>query len=385
MASRYRRIAEHGLAVAGIVSLTALAWPLHAVHPFAVAFALAVVTCLPWLWRERYPMPALAISGAGLVAAIIALHAYDWASVVAVVLLFFAAFDGDRRRSLRVGIVTTMVLAGVLVALIPALERSDDLAAAGTRVLAALGALVAGDLVRSRMALRAAAAERLERERAEQRDRAERQAAAERLRIARELHDTLAHALVAINVRSGVAAHLGDSLEAGAALTEIKQVSAQALRELRATLDVLRDPDTIAPRDPSLGLAEVPGLVARARAAGLDVAADVSLNGTRVPSVIDHAGFRIVQESLTNVLRHAEASSAQVTIAAHDAALDIDVTDDGRGGKDTDRSTVATSGHGLAGMAERVAAVGGRITAGPLPGDSGWRVRATLPLAPPSR
>src|SRR5262249_53254911 len=147
-------------------------------------------------------------------------------SVVAVVLLFFAAFDGDRRRSLRVGIVTTMVLAGVLVALIPVLERSDDLAAAGTRVLAALGALVAGDLVRSRLALRAAAAERLERERAEQRERAERQAAAERLRIARELHDTLAHALVAINVRSGVAAHLGDALEASAALTEIKQVSA---------------------------------------------------------------------------------------------------------------------------------------------------------------
>ncbi len=375
MSTDLRRVADIGLVTAGIVSLAALAWPLDAVHPAGAAFALALVACLPWLWRDRFPIATLTLSGAGLVASIIALHAYDWASVVAIVLLFFAAFDGDRRRSLMVGVVTTVVLAGVVVALIPVLERSDGISAAIPRILAALGALIVGDLARSRRALRAAARERAEREVRELRDRADRQAAMERLRIARELHDTLAHALVAINVRSGVTAHLGVSPEAADALTEIKDVSAQALADLRATLDVLRDPEAPASRDPAMGLASVTALVDRANAAGLRTDAEVALNGAVIPSVIDHTAFRIIQEALTNVLRHARASHARVSVNARAGSLTIDVLDDGRG------ATISGpgSGHGIQGMTERAAAVGGSIVAGPGT-DRGWRVHARLPL-----
>ncbi|MGI8430103.1 MAG: sensor histidine kinase [Solirubrobacteraceae bacterium] len=209
----------------------------------------------------------------------------------------------------------------------------------------------------------------------ELRDRVDRQAATERLRIARELHDTLAHALVAINVRAGVTAHLGASPDATAALTEIKDVSAQALTDLRATLDVLRDRDAPAPRDPALGLEAVPRLVERAQAAGLHAQAELELNGTTIPSVVGQAGFRIVQESLTNVMRHAHASQARVRIAAQTSELLIEVTDDGQGAPDG----VHAGGHGLRGMSERAAAVGGRLAAGPLHG-RGWQVRATLPL-----
>ena len=365
------------LVVIGVVTLIAQAWPLDTVHPAAAGVALALLTCLPWLWRDRFPNATLAVSGAGLIAVILLLRAYDWASAVTIVLLFFVAYDGDRRRSVLVGVATACVLAGVVVALIPVLERSDDLSVAGTRVLAALGALVVGDLVRSRLALRAAAREKTQREIDELRDRADRQATAERLRIARELHDTLAHALVAINVRSAVSAHLAASPEAADALTEIKNVSAQALTDLRATLDVLRERDAPAPRDPVHGLDAVPRLLDHAQAAGLNTQAEMSLDAAFIPGLVDHAGYRIVQESLTNVMRHANASCARVRVTASNGMLTIDVTDDGRGTPQIPDGHRA--GHGLQGMAERASALGGTVTAGPRPG-RGWQVHAVLPL-----
>lgn len=382
MRSDTRRLADVGLVLLGIVTLSAQI-PFGLVRDTALAIPFALITCLPWLWRERFPVASLILSAAGLVACILVLHAYDWSSVVAVVFLFLVALEGDRRRSIVVGIATVAILAGVLIALIPVLDRGDAVSGAGTRMLAALCALVVGDLVRSRRALRVADAEKTERELDELRRRAEGQAVAERLRIARELHDTLAHALVAINVRSGVTAHLGVSPEAAAALTEIKDVSAQALTDLRGTLDVLRVPDAPADRDPALGLAAVPQLLARANAAGLQTVADISLDGVAIPSVIDHTGFRIVQESLTNVMRHAHASHAQVRIASTSESLLIEVTDDGRAdlhvGRANGRAPRERTGHGLQGMTERATAVGGTVSAGPQP-DHGWQVRAALPL-----
>ncbi len=184
---------------------------------------------------------------------------------------------------------------------------------------------------------------------------------------------------MAINVRSGVTAHLGVSPEAAEALTEIKHVSAQALTDLRGTLDVLRDRDAPAPRDPALGLAAVGRLLAHAEAAGLRTDAELALDGVAIPSVIDHTGFRIVQESLTNVVRHAHASHARVRIAATPESLVIEVTDDGRGDGETANGNGRDHGHGLRGMAERATAVGGTVSAGPRP-DCGWQVRAALPL-----
>jgi signal transduction histidine kinase len=243
------------------------------------------------------------------------------------------------------------------------------------RVPLVFAALALGDTVRSRRALRAAARERAEREAREREEEGRRRAADERLRIARELHDTLAHSLVAINVRSSVAIDLQESQDPSAALEDIKEASATALRDLRATLSILREQSDAAPTEPALDLGSLPGLVDRARSAGLRAEVDVQVNGTVVPSAIGRAAFRIVQEALTNVLRHADASNAQVWVRVCAGALDIEITDDGR----TD-GVGASPGHGLRGMAERAAALGGRLNVGPRD-EGGWRVHAVLPLS----
>jgi signal transduction histidine kinase len=176
---------------------------------------------------------------------------------------------------------------------------------------------------------------------------------------------------VAINVRAGVAVHLGDDDEP--ALREVKELSAQALTDLRSTLNLLRDERDGAPTSPALDLAAVSSLVDGATAAGVAASADVRLNGAAIPSPVGQAGYRIVQEAMTNVLRHADASSAVIRVRASSGVLEIDVTDDGRGG------VAGGDGHGLRGMAERAAALGGEVVAGPA-AQGGWRVRARLPL-----
>jgi signal transduction histidine kinase len=239
--------------------------------------------------------------------------------------------------------------------------------------------LALGDGIRSRRALQAAARERAAREAHEREEEGRRRAADERVRIARELHDTLAHSLVAINVRAGVAVDLHDSQDPAAALQDIKQASATALRDLRATLSLLREPDDAAPTAPALQLEALPELVEQARSAGLHADVDVQVDGAELPSAVGGAAFRIVQEALTNVLRHADASSAHVRLRASPEALDIEITDDGRtesGGADAGGSD---AGLGVRGMSERASALGGRVNVGPLEG-GGWRVHAVLPL-----
>jgi signal transduction histidine kinase len=234
--------------------------------------------------------------------------------------------------------------------------------------------LAVGDTVRSRQALRAAARERAEREAREREEEGRRRAAEERLRIARELHDTLAHSLVAINVRAGVALDLDDSQDSSAALQDVKQASATALRDLRATLGLLRDRGEIAPTAPAFDLEALPGLVENARASGLHADMDVEVDDATVPSAVAGAAYRIIQEALTNVLRHADASSASVRVRARSDALDIEISDDGGA-----NGVAVTPGHGLHGMAERATALAGRVDAGPRD-EGGWRVHAVLPL-----
>lgn len=201
------------------------------------------------------------------------------------------------------------VTAIVVVVAIVLIDSSLELTAIGLRLLLVFASLALGDTVRSRRALRAAAQERANREQREREDEARQPAVEERLRIARELHDTLAHSLVAINVRAGVALDLDDSQDPSGALRDIKQVSATALHDLRATLGVLRDQADAAPTAPASDLDALAGLADRARSAGLHTDVDVQVNGVVVPSAIGGAAFRIVQEGLTNVLRHADASA----------------------------------------------------------------------------
>jgi signal transduction histidine kinase len=327
-------------------------------------YVLALATCAPLAWRERAPMRVLLIVLCGAIACLPVFHPYDTAVFVVMIPLYTVAALGGRSRSLAVGAGTAVVLVVVIV-----LVQHHEGVVGETllRLLLALGALVVGDTVRSRRELAAAAAEQRARE---ARERVE----AERLRIAREVHDTIAHALVAINVRAGVGALLGPAQDSVAALTEIKELSAEALRDLRTTLSLLREQDEVAPTRPSLDLDELPRLVDRARAAGIDAVAEIDLAGRPIPSPIGQAGYRIVQESLTNVLRHAGASAARVQVQMTDDGLDIEVTDDGRGG------AAFVAGHGVRGMVERASALGGRVLAGPGEG-GGWRVSAHLPVS----
>jgi signal transduction histidine kinase len=213
-----------------------------------------------------------------------------------------------------------------------------------------------------------------------QAEEARRRASEERLLIARELHDVLAHNISLINVQAGVALHLLAERpdQARPALTAIKDASKEALGELRSVLDVLRrsEDGATAPRAPTAGLRDLPGLVERTRTAGLDVALDVSGEARSVPAGVDLAAFRVVQEALTNVVRHAGTSSARVRLDYGDDQLTVQVDDDGAG------AAVRPSeggGRGIAGMRERVQALSGSFEAGPRPG-RGFRVRARFPI-----
>src|SRR4029077_2445475 len=193
------------------------------------------------------------------------------------------------------------------------------------------------------------------------RDRAEQDARRrideERLRIARELHDVVAHTMATINVQAGVAAHILPTHPEAAAesLQAIKTASKEGLRELRAILNVLRQADDADPTQPAPGTARLEDLIAGARRAGLETTFTVTGQPVRLPAAVDLAAYRIIQESLTNTIRHAGPASAAVSLGYHDDELRIDVTDTGRG----QPAVAGSGGHGLAGMRERAAAVGG--------------------------
>ncbi|MDX6599342.1 MAG: hypothetical protein QOE87_3229 [Gaiellales bacterium] len=338
-------------------------------HP-TLALLLTAASCVPLVWRRSHPLGVLIVTMTCLTVLAAVLGGGDAAIAVALVPLFGVAALGDRRRSLAIGVATTVLLVTAIVLL----ERDVVLSSGAVRLLLPLGALALGDIVRSRRALRAEAALRAARDAHDRESEHRRRLADERLRIAREVHDSIAHALVAINVQAGVAAHLGATAGAHAALLDIKSVSAEALGDLRATLGLLRESHESAPTEPPLGLDALPQLVERARGAGLSAEADFADIGAAIPTTVGQAGFRIVQESLTNVLRHADATRASIRVRVRQGALEIEVENDGRD------ASPAVAGLGLRGMAERADALGGRLVAGPRAG-GGWRVHALLPLA----
>jgi signal transduction histidine kinase len=288
--------------------------------------------------------------------------------VVALAFAFFNAVLRGRRRAawgtLAVGYV-------MVVGLHPTLEDKPwpQWAFAGG-LLAWLLVLGAGaELFRSRL-------ERRAEEAAARAEQARRQASDERLRIAQELHDVLAHNISLINVQAGVALHLLDERpdQARPALRAIRDASKDALGELRSVLDILRAGEA-APRAPTAGLADLGALVDRTRGTGLDVQVEATaVDG--LPAGVDLAAFRIVQEALTNVVRHSGATRATVRLSRSPGELVVEVDDNGHG----PLSTIDGGGRGLAGMLERARALGGTLEAGARPG-RGFRVRAMLPVA----
>lgn len=208
-----------------------------------------------------------------------------------------------------------------------------------------------------------------------------RRATEERLRIARELHDVIGHNISLINVQAGAALHRlkKDPAQAEEALGAIKTASRETLRELRTTLGVLRQVDEDAPTAPAAGLARLADLVAYAELADLDVRAETVGDPRELPVEVDLAAFRIMQESLTNVTRHAAAASVVLRVVYGVTGVRVEVDDDGAGSprKRGDTGGEGT-GNGIRGMRERARALGGELTAGPRP-EGGFRVRAYLP------
>jgi signal transduction histidine kinase len=219
--------------------------------------------------------------------------------------------------------------------------------------------------------------ERLAQERLAQEEAERRRGSEERLRIARDLHDSLGHHVSLINVQAGVALHLmdDDPEQARSALAAIKQSSGELLREMRATLGVLRGVDEGPPRTPVAGLARLEDLLAENRSAGLPVELEVVGVHRDLPPSVDQAAYRIVQESLTNTRRHAGPARAHVRLRYAADGLTVQVDDDGLGAP---AATEPSGGNGLPGMRERATALGGTLTAGPRTG-GGFCVEAHLP------
>ncbi|OKH98149.1 two-component sensor histidine kinase [Streptomyces sp. CB02923] len=224
--------------------------------------------------------------------------------------------------------------------------------------------------------------EQFARIRAERMAAERRRADEERLRIARELHDVLAHSISVINVQAGVGLALldADPEQARTALTTIKAASKEALGEVRQVLDTLRTPGD-APRAPAPGLDRLPELREQAAGAGLTVEVTESGARTGLAPGADLAAFRIVQEALTNIVRHSGSRTARVRLGHRTDALEITVDDDGPATAAGRAGDVIGGGNGLIGMRERAAALGGTVEAGPRP-DGGFRVHARVPLRP---
>ncbi len=351
--------------------------------PDAVSVLLTLAALLPLAWRRSAPLVVFAACFPGFLGLIGAQYSVG-AAPIGVLISFYTVAAWDNRRNARVALVVAGVGYSVGLALGPI-----DLSVEGALVQVALlvGGRVVGTGVRQRrefhMAHVAHAERQLERERERaqfQRERAAYAATEERLRISRELHDILGHAFSVMVVQAGVAELLIDSSPADArrAVTEIRRTGRESLAEMRRLLHVLRDGDWAGarPRDPAATLADIPSLIAAVEATGLPV--DLLVTGTpdELSPGLELAAYRVIQEALTNTMKHAHASKARVSLTHAAGTLTIEVNDDGRA-----KTPAGTeSGHGHAGMRERVAMYGGELTAKPTP--DGYLVVATLPTQP---
>jgi signal transduction histidine kinase len=345
--------------------------------PDALAYLIAVSFGALVPARRRWPLGVLLVSSGIL----LVYYGLDYPGVSPAVPLGVALYTAGAAGYLRWGLLgTVLFIAGGVQAGIrnhePALELLTIFLQQASLMVAVL---LLGDAVHARRRWQAEVRERLARVEADREREAERRVEQERLRIARELHDVMAHTIAVVTVQAGVAADVlaDDPDQARAALITIRSASREAMAELKATVGVLRAGEgDEAPRAPSPGLGQLEGLFETARDAGLRVTAAVSGEPRPLPVLVDLTAYRIVQESLTNVRRHSGADTATVTIRYEPADVVIEVDDDGRGPATTDGRT----GYGLAGMAERSAAVGGNLEAGRRPG-GGFRVTARLPAA----
>jgi signal transduction histidine kinase len=315
-----------------------------------LAYALLIISGATLLVRRRFPVAVFATTAATS----LVYYFLDYPDGPGWLALFVALYtmtaQGDGRRDLLIAGTGIAILAPCWLIFAADAEPRAAIGWVFFRIGASVMSAALGESVRSRRVI------------ADQQARS--RVAAERLRIAREVHDTVAHAIAIINVQSGVTAHVLDKRpeKAREALRVIEQTSSRALQEMRAILGVLRDTDDS--RAPQPGIGQIGDLTAKAREAGLDVEERIE-EAPGMPATVGATVYRIVQESLTNVLRHAGAT--RVTVA-----VDYDL--------DSVRVRVTDQGRGITGMRERSELLGGELEAGPLP-DGGFEVSARLPLS----
>jgi signal transduction histidine kinase len=376
------RVLRQDALLAGVLLIAdvtvALTVPMDGRRPDALGWTLLIAAHVAVVWRRRAPLAAFL----ALVACVGPYHALDFDHeaplLVSMTALFTVAVTGRPLRSLVIG-------AGVIGIMLAV--KFGQGASEGAEALRITGWIVAlivlGVYVRVHGQYFASVVERAERAERTREEEARRRVAEERLRIARDLHDLLAHSITLIGVQTSVAAHVlaadPDRLDRTAvarALDDIAETCRTARGELRTTLEVLRDSEHGGAdgRGPLPGLDAVADLVAAARSAGTDVEAPSVVGADGVPTAVGAAAYRIVQEALTNAVRHAgPGASVRVALDTDGWALRVRVTDDGMG------DTGGPPGFGLVGMRERARSVGGTVETGTRE-EGGFAVVAVLPL-----
>ncbi|MCF3131813.1 sensor histidine kinase [Streptomyces olivochromogenes] len=367
--------------------------------PDLLSLLLITIGGVALVFRRIAPKTVLAVTGTVSLVESVTGDPRAPVAMSAVVALYTVASTTDRTTTWRVGLLTMTVLTGaaMLAGPLPWYAQENLAIFAWTGIGA-----TAGDAVRSRRAFVKAIRERAERAERTREEEARRRVAEERLRIARDLHDVVAHHIALVNVQAGVAAHVMDKRpdQAKEALAHVREASRSALNELRATVGLLRQTgDPEAPTEPAPGLSRLDDLAGTFRNAGLRVEVARADQGTTLPAAVDLAAYRIIQEALTNVRKHAgPAARAEVSVVRVGPNIEVTVLDDGSGGGGSgaagggstavgspgddpgeDGAPEAGGGHGLLGMRERVTALRGTLTTGPRYG-GGFRVHAILPI-----
>jgi signal transduction histidine kinase len=357
--------------------------------PADIRYALSSHQPLSWLVTavvyaalaagRRFPLGTVAIAVIGSVVLMVDGMAYPLTLPAVFYALYLVALGAGPVRTLTVGVTAKAALLGASLITHPGLTGFVIL------LWAAL-AVTTGSAARSHRAYVAEVEKRARQAEQAREVEANRRVAEERLRIARELHDAVGHHVALINVQAGALACLLDDedlIQARESVTHIQRASEEALEELRLTVGLLREPgaleqaERVEPVEPVPGLDRLEELICSFAGAGLQVTREVTGQARSLPETVELAVYRVIQESLTNTRKHADCDTAVVRLGYAPGALRLAVEDEGKAVAQGSRRPL--EGHGIVGMRERVAALGGRLSAGPRPG-GGYRVLAELPL-----
>jgi signal transduction histidine kinase len=387
-------LAVLALLAAGVLTINA---PPHA-HgpklPLVGLALLAVLICMPavfrgrWLAvRRRWSAPLLALATAVVAVEIASGNTSVPFTLLLALAMYAIASSLPRRQSIRLALTAAVVIGGALLVCWVRVGPAPAGHAAAESLLPLAAAWFIGDSVTARRRYLAGLAWQAEQQRAAEVERARRELSEQRVRIARELHDVIAHGLAVITVQAGVGRRLmaRDPAQAASALESIESIGRTAQDELRAVLGLLRDEEVSrAALAPVPGLADLDELVATVRAAGTPVDLHVSDAGRPLSPALGLSVYRVIQEALTNVVKHAPGARASVDLAVSARAVRIAVTDDGAradlgAATSSGAGTRQAAGHGITGMRERVSAFGGLLVAHPA-GPHGFQVRARIPL-----